>query len=490
MITDNNFVGFQTDIGCMQKIQSSSISIINFRQNDPIGFVFKYEQKILRAIYADAKQEVESLMSCGLIDELVEKKLFPKTQKTNFKLNDEAFILEHKNIGRVTYPYEWSFSMIKNAALAVLEVNKIARKYGYQTKDAHGYNVVFDFQGNPYFVDLGSFEKIENNFKGWIAYEEFIQLYYYPLVLWSKGHHFLSKQALSNAPYNLPHHSFYKCGSFLGKFIPTKLLKKYFDSYFNFKKLSYFSNERIIKKTPMNLGNLMVSLKEKNILPFQKISFDALIRKIKGIKNQTKASMWDNYHTEHYKKDGTLGSTPRFDRICEITKELGITEIVEVGGNQGVVSRLLIQNANVQKAICTDYDDSAVDISYNNVLKYKTSLLPAVVDFAFPIIHQHKIDAPKRLKSEAVFGLALTHHLILTQKLSLEYILEEMKKYTSKYIFIEFMPLGIYSKKSPNPVVPDWYTETWFKSTFEEYFTILYQEQLDKNRILFVGEIK
>lgn len=474
----------------MQKINKSAINIVNFRQMDLVGFVFTYNNKILRAIDKNAKQEIEDLLTSGLIEELVEKKLFPETIKTDYQLGNEAFILKHKKIGVVTYPYEWSFSMVKKAAVTVLEVNRIARKYGYQTKDSHGFNIIFDFDGRAYFVDLGSFEKITHNFKGWIAYEEFIQSYYYPLVLWSKGYHFLAKQALANPPYNFPHNSFYKTCSTIGKIMPNSWLKKYFDLYYNFKKLSYFSDDRIVKKTPFNLGKTMISLKNKGILPLQKISFEQLIKQINGINNRTKKSMWDNYHTEYDNKDGTLKSTPRFDRITEILKELNITKIVEVGGNQGVVSRLLIQNAGVKKAICTDYDESAIDIAYNNTVKHNVPILPAIVDFAFPIVHQHKINAPERLKSQAVLGLALTHHLLLTQKLSLAYILEEMKKYTKQYIFIEFMPLGLYSKKSPNPIIPDWYTEDWFKVNFETHFNLLFQEKLDRNRILFVGKVK
>ena len=94
-----------------------------------------------------------------------------------------------------------------------------------------------------------------------------------------------------------------------------------------------------------------------------------------------------------------------------------------------------------------------------------------------------------RYKSDAVVALALTHHLLLSQNLSIDYIFWIMAKYTRRYACIEFMPLGLWAEGSDLPPVPSWYTVDWFRENFKRYFRLHLEEKLEKNRILFCGEL-
>jgi predicted methyltransferase len=90
-----------------------------------------------------------------------------------------------------------------------------------------------------------------------------------------------------------------------------------------------------------------------------------------------------------------------------------------------------------------------------------------------------------------VISLALLHHLLLSQGFSIEDILIELKKYTKKYICIEFMPRGLWTvKKGDNYKVPEWYNLEWFKIEFEKQFRILHYEQIETNHVVFLGIIK
>ena len=84
-------------------------------------------------------------------------------------------------------------------------------------------------------------------------------------------------------------------------------------------------------------------------------------------------------------------------------------------------------------------------------------------------------------------ALAISHHLILGQKVPADLMFRILAEYTKEYLFIEFMPNGI--DKSPNP---DWYTAEWFRANFEEYFnTILEKPSVeDGSRVLFFGKLK
>ena len=161
---------------------------------DDVGRVFSWQNRIFRAIRHDAVETVRDIFSSGMLKELVDSNFFPKSWITDLKIDNYGLIIEHEKIHPVVYPHEWSFSMLKDAAVAVLQVNLIARKYGYQTKDCHGYNLLFD---GPHikFVDLGSFTKIDNT-RGWIALEQFNRCYYYPLLIWSGGDDYVARRML------------------------------------------------------------------------------------------------------------------------------------------------------------------------------------------------------------------------------------------------------------------------------------------------------
>lgn len=97
-------------------------------------------------------------------------------------------------------------------------------------------------------------------------------------------------------------------------------------------------------------------------------------------------------------------------------------------------------------------------------------------------------DVANAVKSDIVMALAVTHHLILTQQYQINDIFNTLKSYSNKYVFVEFMPLGLWNGHN-NPTVPDWYTVDWFKEHFEKYFKLLKIDHYEKNRILFIGEI-
>jgi hypothetical protein len=93
------------------------------------------------------------------------------------------------------------------------------------------------------------------------------------------------------------------------------------------------------------------------------------------------------------------------------------------------------------------------------------------------------------MKSDLVISLAVTHHLILGQNYSLDAIFTNIFSFTTQYAIIEFMPLGLYSKRlHSGPPVPEWYCEDWFVTTLIDYGEIKKRVELEKNRILYLVE--
>ena len=92
-----------------------------------------------------------------------------------------AGALEHPRVPLITYPYEWTFSMLKDAALLQLDLLAKALDDGLTIKDATPFNIQF-VEGRPLFIDIGSFEPYRDG-EPWIGYRQFTRQFLFPLML-------------------------------------------------------------------------------------------------------------------------------------------------------------------------------------------------------------------------------------------------------------------------------------------------------------------
>ncbi|MCB9360305.1 MAG: hypothetical protein H6587_02120 [Flavobacteriales bacterium] len=463
---------------------------------DDFGRVFTYKGRIFRKINNHKKEKCLSIINSPLIAELEEKRLIPKTTISNEFNESEGLILEHERLIE-SLQHEWSFNMLKDAALVVLEINQIANKHGYELKDAHTLNILFN-STKPMFVDIGSFEKRSSSSE-WQAYQEFLTSLVIPLIFWSKNKHYIVRKMLESnfhRMFTAPNQSIEDSG--LLNLIGSNNIP------FNFslknKILFKTTKEIAFWKTIMKIPNFILRKimgREINLIKYEQKSEELTtiypIAKIKefitSLPNPTLGSNWHGYHQKYYNENGTINYSNRFKRILEIIKNLGtINSVIDLAGNEGYFSLLLNQELDIKRIILTDYDENAIDTAYKNLKKSKiNNITPLLLNFMFtPDLE----GTTKRLKSDVAIALAVTHHLVLTGNFSINAIFERLKMYSNKFVIVEFMPLGLWAVGDKNlPEVPEWYTLDWFRSEFENYFDKIIEEQLEENRIVFVGKI-
>jgi len=454
---------------------------------DDVGRVFWWNGRVFRAINKNKESHVNRLLSSGLIEKLVEEKMFPETWVSDYRLDDYDLILEHKKIDRVIYPYEWSFEMLRDAAILVLKLNKMAEKFGYQTKDSHGYNVLFD-NTTPKFVDFGSFIEKKKGDKVWRNRRGFLENYYFSLKMWAKGNQKIIQSVSANA-INLDTTEYLIFNNCIGVKLFIKLfgidrLRKAVNIFWKLKKVGSVDSEKIKEKVFSPLGSILVFLKEKDLIPFQRTNFDKEIKRIRGIKKRVDTSQWGTYNWRHEKY-------PRFNDILKIINTItDAKSFIDLAGNNGAFSKFVLKETNIKKVICSDYDNNAIDLAHKTFRDNKIAVTSLVLNFMNPAIKRYHVLPNNRLKSDIVSALAVTHHLIFTQKLPLDYIFKTIKSYSNKYVLIEFKPLGLYSKKSKDEfIIPSWYNEEWFRGIFEKHFKLKIRKQIGKNRIMFLGEV-
>ena len=130
---------------------------------DPSGHVFISDGTVYRQVNHSYQANFDLLFSSGLYDHLVGRQLLiPHTESVLPPLsNDIAYkVLQPQQVPFISYPYEWSFSQLKDAALATLEIQTRALAHDMILKDASAYNIQF-LDGKPLLIDTLSFEKYE-----------------------------------------------------------------------------------------------------------------------------------------------------------------------------------------------------------------------------------------------------------------------------------------------------------------------------------------
>jgi len=480
--------------------QPKNIEFSLMSMMDDFGRVFFANNRVFRAINDQQKDYCLLLLNSDLIRELTNKKLIPDTKISDLTIDGYSLVLEHEKLLH-TLQHEWTFSMIKDAAVTILEVNEICNKHGYELKDGHLFNMLF--RGTqPVWVDFGSIIPNNNKDGKWSAYEEFLNAVLVPLLFWSDNKHFIAHKLLESiisGMATVPSQTLVESGL-------LEILKfKKGDFYFKLRgktlfktksKLSLFSTisqktESAIKKhAKRNTRIFSYKSKYDTITKLSELfSFNNIREEILNLPVPTRKSAWQSYHQEFYSKDGVTTYSERFLRILDLIRQTeGIYSVIDLAGNEGFFSQLIDKELNLEKIIVADYDENAVDSAYN---RFKNKEIKVINTVLLNFMFANDLEGTtKRLQSDLAIALAVTHHLLLSGGYTLPAIFERLRKYSRKYVMIEFMPVGLWAGAKEFPKVPEWYNINWFRNTFEQYFDIIVEEKLEINRILFFGKIK
>jgi hypothetical protein len=164
------------------RLPREELQALQLRNVDDVGRVVVWRGRLLRIIRNERGGQTQRLLASGLLAQLAAAGLLVETTVTDLQLDDADLILEHRRLMPLTFPHEWSFSMLHDAALTILAVADAALAAGWNMKDGHAHNLVFDGL-EPRYVDVGSFMPAES--RAWRPYLQFLRSFYYPLMLWA-----------------------------------------------------------------------------------------------------------------------------------------------------------------------------------------------------------------------------------------------------------------------------------------------------------------
>ncbi len=446
---------------------------------DPSGFLFSRNGIIYRQINRAYAEDYARLMVSGLYEKLVKLGLLiPHVETGQAPAQSEAAfkVIQPERVPFISYPYEWSFSQLKDAALATLSIQKRALKLGMSLKDASAYNIQF-LRGKAALIDTLSFETYKAG-EPWMAYRQFCQHFLAPLALMSYRDARLSQLLrvfIDGVPLDLA----------------SALLP--FKTKLNFGLLTHIhihagSQKRFADRTVAPRKGMM--------------NQHAMTGLIESLESTIKKLSWTPAGTEwgaYYEATNYSNSAFEYKKqlVREWTAEKKPSLVWDFGGNTGVFSREAA--ASGAFTVSFDIDPAAVEQNYRIVKKEKEeNLLPLVLDLTNPSPsigwdHAERDSLGQRGPADLALALAVIHHLAISNNVPLPQLAQFFAS-RAKYLVIEFVPKSDSQVKrllsSRRDIFPD-YTREGFETAFSERFEIHKAEPVqDSERVLYLMETR
>ncbi len=432
---------------------------------DPSGFVFRKSGIVYRQVNKVFQEHFDLFISSGCYEQLQQKGwLIPHENiKENISGNDQWYAtLQPEPIAFISYPYEWSFDMLKDAALLTLAIMKQSLAFGMILKDATPYNIQWH-NGKLIFIDTLSFEKYDETMP-WIAYRQFCENFLSPLLL---AHHTrmpLQEMLLA-----------YSDG------IPLALTQALLPWQTRFSVHTYLHihlHAKYSLKPPSQPGKKAVFSRQKllNLVA----SLEVLITKLKLPENK---STWSGYYEEASQRTDYLEQKKKIIQSW-LEKISPVTTAADLGANKGEFSKLTAAK-NIQ-TIAADFDAHCINVLYNEIKERgEKHILPLILDLSKPspaigVNNEERDSFVERTHADLVLALALIHHLAIGKNIPLEKIAELFQR-ICHFLIIEFVPksdekirLMLAGKKD----IYTQYNEANFTIAFQRYFTILEKETI------------
>lgn len=429
---------------------------------DPSGYIFTQGETIFRQINKSYQQNYDLLMKSGLYGKLVSLGYLIEHREIRSPENSPPAykIIQPQKIPFISYPYEWCFSMLKDAAVLTLTIQKLAMEYGLSLKDASAFNIQF-LKGKPILIDTLSFEKYAEG-KPWIAYRQFVEHFLGPLALMSMKDIRLSRLTslfIDGIPVDLAS----RLLPFRSKLKLSLLLHIHAHSTGQKK----FSERKIT-------GQELKSFSRRSFLGL----IDNLESGVAGLSWNPKGTQWAGYYKEngHNYTDSTFKQ--KAEVIRKFVKLTAPKTVWDMGANTGYFSRVAGETGALVIALDADY--GALEKNYLETVKNnEKNILPLFLDLTNPTpaigwANTERLSILNRGPADLILALALLHHLAISKNIPLKNIASLFSQLTN-HLVIEFVPKEDSQVKrlllNREDIFPD-YNKDGFEKAFKDFFQI------------------
>lgn len=446
---------------------------------DPSGFMFTDNGILYRQINECYRPDYEKLTESGLYDDLVGKRLLVPHEEADISLarSDSAYkVIRPRLVPFISYPYEWCFSQLKDAALLTLEIQALALNRGMTLKDASAYNVQF-LDGRPVLIDTLSFAARREG-SPWMAYRQFCQHFAAPLTLMSYRDAALSQLMrvhIDGIPLPLA-----------SKLLPagTRLspsIQIHIHAHARMQ-TKYEGKPEALEKTGRRMSDRALGAFIEGLRQF-----------VSGLRWNLPRTVWGAYdETGSYEDEGLRH---KMELVEAFLGEIKPGTLWDLGANRGLFSRLASGKGII--TVSWDIDPVAVELNYRDMkVAGESNLLPLLLDLTNPSppigwANTERSSITERGPVDAIMALALIHHLAIANNLPLDSIAAFFASLGPRLI-LEFVPKDDARVRqllaSREDIFPD-YTRSGLEAAFGRFYRIISAEEIQSSsRVLYLME--
>jgi hypothetical protein len=320
---------------------------------------------------------------------------------------DPAAVLRHERVPFVSYPYEWPFGMLRDAALLQLDLLERSLEEGLMLKDSSPYNVQWH-GSSPVFIDVGSFERLRED-EPWIGYRQFCMLFLYPLMLqayrgvpfqpWLRGS--IEGITPAQAAGLLSGRDRLRRGVLTNVVLHARLERRY-----------AAADGRTVKRELRSAG-FGTELVKANVRRMRRL--------VTRLRWRPGESAWTGYGEGDGYSDADREAKAAFVREAAGRRRRRLAW--DLGANDGDYARIAATSSDC--VVAMDADHATVELLYRGLhAEGERRILPLVVDVCDPSPGlgwrgRERLPGHERGRPELTLCLALVHHLAITRNVPL-----------------------------------------------------------------------
>jgi len=442
---------------------------------DPESGVLLDGDRVLRWFAGTAVADVREVISGGLFERLArEGRIWPFEQVDGAGLAPEgAVTLSQSRLPFVSHPYEWSFSMLREAALLHLDVLTQALEAGFTLSDGSAYNVQF-VGSKPVFIDLGSFRKHTDG-SPWNGYAQFCRHFLFPLLLtaYAGVHH---QRLLRSALDGIAPPTARALLPLRAKLRPSVLVHVVLQAALGDREIRADDDLRRSARVPRAALLRTVA---------------GLRKLIDGLRRPGARSEWSDYERERsYTPEG---HDVKMEVVRSAVAEVRPRSIWDLGCNVGTYTIPVSGDAPI--VVGMDSDPVTVDLLHAAISKARANVLPLVMDVTDPSPTQgwaqrERAGLAERGPADLALCLALIHHVRFTGGIPVDEFVEWLGN-VARSAVLEFVPRSDPMVRRmlawrPEGSCPD-YDQMTLERALEKWFRIAARREVpDSGRFLYV----
>lgn len=426
-------------------LPTSTRSSASFR--DPAGRLLHLEGRLLRRVSSEAAADLEAFLASATaaqfqaagnlvtsrrVDPVESRALLAKMSgEESGRWDEGAVLVEHERIPFASFPYEWPPEMLHAAAALTLDLAESLLPEGLGLKDATPYNILFRGP-QPVFVDVLSFERRDPGDPTWLPYAQFLRTFLLPLLV-NKHFGLPLAKILTTSRDGLESDEVYRLCGFWQRLRPPFLSLATLPTWL----AARHDPDDASLYRPKRLGN---PEKARFVLGCVLRGLRRQLRRVAPAEGSRSA--WSDYAATHsYTEAGLAGKRSFVEGALE---EFRPRRLLDVGCNIGQFS-LLAARAGAQ-VVAIDADPAVVGEVWRQARAESLDVLPLVVNLArpSPALGWRNRECPAFLDRarggfDAVLMLALVHHLLVSERVPLEEIIDLAAELTTDLLVIEYV---------------------------------------------------